>query len=72
MGIRVLAICLRLGTGLRGQRQGLVCHKGRQGLVSFFEVFVGLLRRKPVRAREAFGHVFFLSYVGVESAITSP
>ena len=72
MGIRVLAICLRLGTGLRGRRQGLVCHKGAtrprfiHTLASlffrsfFFAVFfLALLKRESVRAREAFGHVFF-------------
>ena len=57
MGIRVSAICLRLGTGLRGQRQGLACHEGRQGLCSypwrrFFAVFCAVFCGSPqVRVR---------------------
>ena len=66
-GHQGLAICLALGTGLRGKRQGLGATRLRfihLGLVfrsCFFQFFVRLLRRESVRAREAFGHVFFSS-----------
>ena len=72
MGIMVLAICFRLGTGLRAQLQGLVYHKGATRLRfiqlalvfffrSFFFQFCGSPQERACPRRERRLDTFFSS-----------